>query len=107
MAEGAVRGIDDTLNLVGEGSVTVYQALRVGRRVPLPVVGPALRFTRVVSELAGSPLPDHVLELLTHGRMAVTRRGIDVLGFEPAYTTPDVVDDIYDWSAEHYFGPAA
>jgi UDP-glucose 4-epimerase len=107
MAEGALRGIDDTLNLVGEGSINVYQALRVGGRLPLPVLGPVLRLTRVITELAGSPLPDHTLELLTRGRMAVTRRGVAVLGFEPAFRTPDVVDDLYDWSAETYLGPAA
>jgi UDP-glucose 4-epimerase len=107
MTEGALRGIDDTLNLVGEGSMNVYQALRVGRRFPLPVLGPVLRLTRVISELAGSPLPDHTMELLTRGRMAVTRRGVGVLGFDPTFTTPQVVEDIYDWSAHTYLEPTA
>lgn len=102
MAAAALDGLGGVVNWVGDGHVDVYRALRVGRRVPLPVVGPALAVTRRVTELFGSPLPGHVIELLRRGRLATSRRAEEVFGFTPAHTTADVVADIYDWSAAHY-----
>ncbi|MDH3752641.1 MAG: NAD-dependent epimerase/dehydratase family protein [Acidimicrobiia bacterium] len=102
LVAGLELGLDEALNLVGEGSVTVYEALRVGGRMPLPVLGPTLRFVRIFTEWAGSPLPDHTLELLTRGRLADGSRAGGRLGFLPSASTFMVVDDVYDWGDHHY-----
>jgi UDP-glucose 4-epimerase len=59
---------DGPVNVVGEGSVTTSQAARIGARVPLPILRPAWRPTSLLSELLGSPSPEHIIELLTRGR---------------------------------------
>ena len=104
MYVAATLGLEDTLNLVAEDTINVYQALRRGKRLPLPVLGPTLRLTRMITELLGSPLPDHTLELLTRGRMATSRRAHEVLGFTPQHSTSSIIDEIYDWSTKTYMG---
>ncbi len=70
------------------------------------MLGPVLRFTGVVTELLGNPLPDHTRELLTRGRLADGSRAAEVLGVAPALSTADVVGDIYQWAPEDYLRDA-
>ena len=62
-----VTTYDGPLNIVGSGAVTAFQAVRLGGRIPLPILGPELRLIRPVAELLGLPVPPHVLELLHRG----------------------------------------
>ena len=55
-------------NIVGPGAATPWQAVRLGGRVPLPVVGPMWDVAARVVELAGAAIAPHVIELLRHGR---------------------------------------
>ena len=64
------RPVDGPVNVVGDGAATASQAARLGRRLPVPVVGPGWWAARRFSELAGAPVPDHVHELLVRGRTA-------------------------------------
>jgi UDP-glucose 4-epimerase len=82
-----LRGVDDTVNVVGEGAVTVWQTARWGGRVPVPLFAPAWRLARPLAELAGTPLPDHVVELIHRGRAADGGRVGDVLGVRPENTS--------------------
>lgn len=88
---------DGPLNIVAPGAITVTQAIRRGRRIPVPVVGPEWALARRASYLSGSPVPDHVQELLHRGRLADNARAADLLGFTPAASTRDVIDDLYAW----------
>lgn len=101
-AAAAVRalaaGVDGTVNVVGPGAVTPFQAVRQGGRVPVPTVGAGWRVARVACEMAGAPLPAHVVELLTRGRGADGALGAEMLGLEPARSTVDVVHDLYEWA---------
>ena len=93
-------------NIVGAGAVTALQATRLGNRIPVPLVGPGWLLARRLADLAGSPLPGHVRELLTRGRTADGSRARDVLGFEPAFSTPEVVRDLYEWAPVTHLRPA-
>jgi UDP-glucose 4-epimerase len=93
------------LNVVGEGAVTAFQATRIGGRVPAPVVGPGWLAAGAAVELAGSPLPDHVRELLQRGRVADGGLAAEVLGMSPTYRTDEVVHDLFDWPSVVYLEP--
>jgi UDP-glucose 4-epimerase len=98
--------VDGPVNVVGRGAVTAWQAVRLGGRVPLPVVGPAWRAAATVAELAGSPLPPHVRELLVRGRMADGGAQRSLIGCQPEHTTTDVVKHLYDWASVAYLDAA-
>lgn len=101
-AAAAVRalasGIDATVNVVGPGAVTPFQAVRLGGRLPVPAVGPGWQVARAGAGLVGAPLPTHVIELLTRGRGADGALGQELLGLAPARATEDVVRDLYEWA---------
>jgi UDP-glucose 4-epimerase len=89
---------DGPVNVVGAGSVTPVQAARLGGRVPIPVCGPTWMLVRVATEFLGAPLPDHVHELLTRGRLADGSLVRRALGVVPRHSTPDVVKELYEWA---------
>jgi len=89
--------LEGPLNVVGSGAITVTQAVRRGRRIPVPLVGPEWALGRRLAYLAGTPVPDHVQELLHRGRLADGSRAADTIGFTPTATTRDVIDQLYRW----------
>jgi UDP-glucose 4-epimerase len=102
----AAKGPDGPVNVVGPGAVTPVQAVRLGGRLPLPVVGPQWALARLAAELLGAPLPAHVRELLVRGRVADGSSSAALLGVDPAWATVDVVGDIFEWSDVTYLQPA-
>lgn len=96
------RPHDGALNVVAPGGVTVGLAASLGRRIALPVVGPAWKTTRLAAELAGSPIPAHIQELLVRGALADGSRVKDALGMRPKYTTHEVIERLYEWSEVTY-----
>lgn len=98
MVEALVRGFDGPLNVVGPGAASPWQAVRLGGRIPIPVVGPAWRVAAAVTELAGAPLPPHVLELLTHGRTADGARAVGALDLWEMTPTQEVLADLFAWA---------
>ena len=81
------------------GAVTATQAVRLGGRVPVPLVGPEWAVARRVAALAGAPVPDHLLELVHRGRAADTGLANEVLGVDaPRGSTVDVVKALYEWA---------
>jgi UDP-glucose 4-epimerase len=96
VAAGRIR-LDEPINVAAPGAITVRQAIRRGRRIPVPILGPEWALARQVAYLSGSPLPDHLLEMLHRGRLADPTRAREVLGIAPAVSTSDVVDQIYSW----------
>jgi UDP-glucose 4-epimerase len=87
----------EPVNIVAPGAITALQAIRRGGRVPVPIFGPEWVLAASLAYLAGAPIPDHVLELLHRGRLADGSRARELLGFEPAVTTSDVIDQVYRW----------
>lgn len=93
-----LAGAAGTYNVVAPGAVTASQAALLGSRIPLPVLGPVWLAVARIAELAGAPVPGHVLELLRRGRSADGGRFERELGFESGRTTPEVVHDLYEWA---------
>jgi UDP-glucose 4-epimerase len=87
----------EPINVVAPGAITAFHAIRRGRRIPVPLLGPDWAIARGLSYLAGAPIPDHVLELMHRGRLADGGRAMEVLGVAPTNTTSEVIDKLYSW----------
>ena len=96
MVAAAWASHDGPLNVVGPGAVTATQAVLMGRRVPVPVIGPGWLLAAAAAEMLGAPLPPHSRELLTRGCTADGARARTVLELAPR-TTHDVVTQLYRW----------
>jgi UDP-glucose 4-epimerase len=95
----AAQGATGSLNVVAPGAISTMQAIRRGRRLPIPLVGPEWLFARQISYLLGAPVPEHVMELIHRGRLADGSRLPTVLGFAPRVTAHEVIDRLYKWEA--------
>lgn len=93
----ARRGVAGPVNVVAPGAITGRQAIRRGRRLPLPLVGPEWGLTRRLSHAIGAPIPDHVLEVLHRGRLADGSHAVDALGAAPQMSTAEVIDRLFAW----------
>lgn len=92
-------GIDGPVNVVAPGSITTFQAIRRGNRIPLPLIGPEWRLIRRLSWIAGVPIPDHVAELFHRGRLADDSRTHELLGVAPETSTVEVIDQLHAWES--------
>ncbi len=90
-------GLEQPVNVVANGAITCLQAIRRGRRLPIPLIGPEWRIARAVSHVLGAPIPDHVAEALHRGRLADNHRMADLLGVVPESTTIEVIERLYGW----------
>ncbi|MFA9565456.1 MAG: NAD-dependent epimerase/dehydratase family protein [Acidimicrobiales bacterium] len=93
---------DAAVNVAAPGAVTPYQAVRLGGGVPVPVVGPAWVVARAISAFLGSPVPDHVVELLRRGRVADGSAVSDLLDWQPTRSTIEVVTELFEWASVVY-----
>lgn len=93
----AQRRLAEPVNVVANGAITALQCARRGRRIPVPLVGPDWRVARLVSQLLGAPIPDHIMETLHRGRLADNSRMEELVGFSPSATTSEVIDKVYRW----------
>lgn len=106
LVAAAARRWDGPVNVVSTGAVTTTQAVRLGGRVPVPLVGPEWSVAAAVAALVGAPVPDHVLELLHRGRTADCSLAAHALGFTPAWSTPEVVRHLYQWASVVHLRPS-
>jgi UDP-glucose 4-epimerase len=97
MVEALRRGVDGPVNVVGRGAASPWQTVRLGGRIPVPVLGPGWRAARAAAELAGAPVPAHVLELMCKGRAGDGTLARDVLGLEEVRSTLEVCRELYEW----------
>jgi len=97
LVAAARNRLSEPVNVVAPGAITALQAARRGGRVPVPVLGPEWRLVTGLNHLAGAPVPPHVVETLSRGRLADNNRMEELLGTTPEYTTTDVIDQIYGW----------
>ena len=98
---------DGPVNVVAAGAVTPIQAVRMGSRLPAPLAGLPWRLARPIAELAGAPIPDHLLELLRRGCVADGSRAEAVLGMAPTWTAYEVVRQLYQWASVTHLRPVA
>ena len=93
----AVQRAEGPFNVVAEGAITTMQAIWRGRKVPLPLVGPEWRIARQLSHLVGTPIPEHVMELIHRGRLAEGSRLPATLGISPRVAVGEVIDRLFRW----------
>lgn len=92
------RDHDGALNVVGPGAASPWQAVRLGSRVPFPVVRPGWPVACRMAEVAGAPVPAHVAELLVRGRTADGTRALDVLGLGRLRSTLEICVELFEWA---------
>ena len=105
MVAAARAGHDGPLNVVGAGAVTGSQAVLMGRRIPVPVMGPGWWTAAAAASLQGAPLPPHVREVLVRGGVADGALAGAVLGIEPR-STHEVVAQLHRWASVAVTMPA-
>jgi UDP-glucose 4-epimerase len=103
----AAAGMDfeGPLNVIGPGATTALGAIRRGRRLPVPLIGPQWAIARRFAYLTGTPIPDHVAELLHRGRLADGRACQEVMGWAPHTSATEIVDRLYAWPSVQRQGP--
>ena len=95
VVHAATAGRHEAVNVVADGPVTIGSVMKLGRRLVVPVLPPAWPIASSMSTLAGAPLPDHVRELLRHGRTATTiKRDVE---YRPMHSSTDVIARLYSW----------
>lgn len=96
---------DGPINVSGPDDVHPLDAVRLGRRIPVPTVSLGWRPAQLIANAAGAPVPDHVVELLRQGRLAdvtlAASRGL------PVRTSRDTLIDLFEWPAVTHSVPSA
>ena len=105
MVAAASRRVDGPVNIVSPGAVTATQAVRMGGRVPLPLVGPEWRVVQLLTSALGAPIPPHIHELLHRGRTADGAYAAEALGLSPRLSTREVVQALYEWATVIHLKP--
>jgi UDP-glucose 4-epimerase len=98
MVQALVLGVDGPVNVAGPGAVTPWQAVRLGGRVPVPVLPFAWGPTASATEMLGAAIAPHVVELLCHGRTGCGQRAIDELELGAVRSTREVVEELFEWA---------
>jgi UDP-glucose 4-epimerase len=93
----AERDANGTVNIVANGAISMLRAARLGNRLPIPTFGPGWVLARTLTNVAGAPVPDHVADLLHHGRLAASNEAAHLLRFAPRYSTTEVIEHLYEW----------
>jgi UDP-glucose 4-epimerase len=93
---------EGAINIAAPGTVTPIGAVRAGGRIPFPVVGPWWWSAKALAELVGSPVPEHVHELLVRGRTADASLAAKVLGLRPQHPAHEVMEHLHDWAPLTY-----
>jgi UDP-glucose 4-epimerase len=93
----ASHRFDGAINVAADDTTTARRAALQGRRIPVPVVGPGWWVTEKIANLAGAPVPDHVIEMLRHGRLAHASDNAHLIRFAPRHSTREVIERLYEW----------
>jgi UDP-glucose 4-epimerase len=103
---GAVGALPDAaLNVVALGATTMFQSVRLGNRLPLPVIGPATRVAGALAGVAGAPMPTHLVELVRRGRCADISDLASAIGVTLENDTVDVVKALFEWATVVQLAP--
>ena len=90
----AVGDFSGTVNVAGDGAITLAQAIHRAGRVPLPVPSLSLDgLSRTMRTLRLGGFSPGQVKLLSAGRVLDTSRLREQVGFEPQFTTVEAFDD--------------
>jgi hypothetical protein len=94
IAAAATAHYGRALNVMASGPVTPIEAITIGRRVPIPVLPVAFRLGRHLAELPGTPIPEHIAELLSRGGV-VQPSDLSAIGVPIPRSTSETLADLY------------
>lgn len=95
-------------NVAADGVIYLSQAIRMSRRLPLPVPGPfGILASDLLRRMGLVDFPTDQLSLVIHGRVVDTQRMKKILGFEPKYSTIDAFQDFIASRGDQAVGPKA
>lgn len=93
-------------NVAGDGVMYLSQAIRIAKRLPMPVIAP---LAQVVGDLLRSAgmidFPTDQINLLMHGRVVDNSRLKKVFGFQPKFATVDAFRDFVSARGSQTAGP--
>jgi UDP-glucose 4-epimerase len=98
MVRALVVGFDGPLNIVGGGAASPWQAVRLGGRVPMPVLPGLWGWAARTVDLAGAAIAPHVVELMRSGCTGSGQRALDELGIAEPRPTQQVLTELYQWA---------
>ena len=98
MVAAIERRYDGPLNVVGRGAATPWQAVRLGGRVPFPILPQLWGSTTRTVEMAGAAIAPHVVELLRHGRTGLGGRAVEQLGLVRLVSTQSILRELFEWA---------
>jgi len=98
MVRALMVGFDGPLNVVGGGAASPWQAVRLGGRVPLPVLPALWSWAARGAELAGAAIAPHVVELIRAGCTGSGQRAVAELGIAEPRPTQQVLTELYQWA---------
>ena len=101
----AARRVDGPVNVVSPGAITASQAVRIGGRLPLPLIGPEWRLARTPHQRLRRADPRAHPRAPPPGRTADGSRALEALGVEPRLTTREVVQALYEWATVIHLRP--
>lgn len=99
MVEALLRRAEGAFNVVGPGAASPWQAVQLGRRIPVPTWGPGWPAAARAAEVLGAPVPAHVTDLLRRGLVADGGRAVRELGLDDLVPTQRVLADLYAWAS--------
>ena len=97
VVHAAMHGHHGVVNVAAAGPTNIAAVARAGRRLVAPVLPHTWSVASRLTTLAGAPLPDHVVELIRHGRTATSL--VNDSAYQPTQTTSDVISDLYSWES--------
>jgi nucleoside-diphosphate-sugar epimerase len=95
IAQSAIQQVSGPINVMAADPITPMGAVTIGRRPAVPVLPIAFRAGRLLGELPGTPIPEHVAELLSRGGVVEPTDTEALLGHRLRKTTPDAIRDLY------------
>lgn len=106
MVRAVERGHSGPLNVVAPEATSPWQVVRLGGRIPIPVVGPGWRLAVRAADLAGAPIPDHTLEVLRRGSAADGAAARSALGLGDMRPAGEICADLFEWATVTQLRPA-
>ncbi|MGH2811900.1 MAG: NAD-dependent epimerase/dehydratase family protein [Actinomycetota bacterium] len=94
-------------NAAADGIMYLSQAIRIARRLPLPILSPVARLVGDAFRAAGLvDFPQDQLSLLVHGRVVDNSRLKERFGYVPKYSTPEAFRNFVETRRQTTLGPS-
>ena len=106
MRRAVVEDHPGVFNVAADGVIYLSQAIRIARRLPIPIVAPFAAFVGSVLKRTGMiDFSSDQVSLIVHGRVVDNHRLKDRFGYSPWFSTMDAFKDFLESRAPQASGP--